>query len=75
MRRVTLPLLTGLLLLTASARPAAADEGWKEYLDCMKFATIWCDVTRKEVTNFIEGWAVEAGCGVLYLGCVLQAAI
>lgn len=71
MRRITLPLLTGLLLLTASARPAAADEGFKAFMDCMKFATIWCEVTREEVRNFIEGWAVEAGCGVLYLGCAL----
>ena len=72
MRRLTMSLLSGLVLLTATARPAAAD-GWKEYVDCIKFTTIWCDLTREEVNNVIEYMAVETYCGILYLKCTLAA--
>lgn len=73
MRRFTMPLFTGALLLAAAARPAAADNWFKRYLDCVKFATVWCDLTREEVDNFVEGWAVEAGCGYLLWKCNLAA--
>ena len=72
MRRITLPVLTGLLLLTAAPRPAAAD-GWKEFVDCIKFTTIWCDLAREDVNNVLEYMGVEILCGLKYLYCAFEA--
>lgn len=73
MRRFTLPVLAGLLLLSAAPRPAAAEDGWKEFVDCIKFTTIWCDLAREEVNNVIEYMGVEIVCGLLYLKCAFDA--
>jgi len=73
MRRFTLPILTGLLLLTAAPRPAAADDGWKEFVDCIKFTTVWCDLAREDVNNFFEYMGVEFLCALKYLYCAFEA--
>jgi hypothetical protein len=69
MRRFRSAFLMAALLASATASSARADDGLKEYLDCVKFTTVWCDLTREEVGNVIEYMAVEFWCGVLYLGC------
>lgn len=73
MRRFRSALLVGALLVSGAASTARADDGLKELLDCVKFTTVWCDLTREEVENVIEYMAVEFWCGVQYLGCLVAA--
>lgn len=71
MRRFLFSLAAGFVLAGTTARTATADV--KEYLDCVKFTTVWCDLTRDEVENIIEYMAVEFWCGVQYLRCAVVA--
>lgn len=69
MHRFRSALLVAALLASGATSTARADDGLKKMLDCVKFATTWCNLTRDEVDNIVEYWAVEFGCGMLYLSC------
>lgn len=72
MRRLTMPLLAAALLLSATARPAHADDLWKRYVDCVKFAATWYEIAHDEADNFLERWATEVGYAYLLLRCTVN---
>jgi hypothetical protein len=69
MRRLSLSLFTGALLLTTTARPAHAEDFMKRYMDCVKFAATWYEIAHDEADNFLERWATEVGYAYLLLRC------
>lgn len=72
MRRLLLPLLSATLLVSADSAPARAEDGLKEYYDCLAFTMRWCKLAREDA-NFLEEMAVDFLCSVKMAACVTEA--